>query len=346
MLQQTQVATVVPYYQRFLRDLPTIESLAAADESAVLRLWEGLGYYRRARQLHRAARIIVEQHDGEFPRSAQVARKLPGIGQYTAAAILSIAHNQREPVLEANTIRLYSRLLAFRGDPRSTAGKRLLVEAAASWLPRSRAGQFNQAVMELGSTICTPREPSCGDCPVNDLCVARDEGLVEEIPIPARRPKIEEVRETALVLRRRRRYLLYQRADDERWAGMWDFPRLTGDAGSTPTKSTRRANCVSAVVDQLGIRPKSVEQLTTLRHGVTRYRITLEVLLVELPATGAPKFANGRGKRNQSHVLGLERGRWFAVDELGELPLPVTARRIAKLLLAQQQGVQTHTNNR
>ena len=166
MLQQTQVATVIGYFDRFLARFPTIEALARADEHEVLRLWEGLGYYRRARQLHRAARIIVAEHGGRFPRDPSIVRRLPGIGRYTAGAILSIAFDAREPILEANTLRLLSRLLCYDGDPRSPDGQRLLWAMAEALLPRRGSGRLNQALMELGSEVCTARSPRCEQCPV------------------------------------------------------------------------------------------------------------------------------------------------------------------------------------
>src|SRR5262249_49276778 len=157
-------------FERFTAKLPTIASLAAAPEEQVLRLWEGLGYYRRARHLHRAAKMIVAEHGGRFPSDADAVRRLPGIGRSTAGAILSIAFDQPLPILEANTVRLLSRLLAFRGETRSAAGQRLLWHAAETLLPRRQAGQLNQALMELGSQVCKPREPSCEKCPVARMC--------------------------------------------------------------------------------------------------------------------------------------------------------------------------------
>ena len=177
MLQQTQVATVKPYFDRFLDAFPTVEALAAADEHQVLRLWEGLGYYRRARQLHRAAQQIVAEHGGQFPRDRETVRQLPGIGRYTAGAILSMAFDAREPILEANTVRLWSRLLAYRGDATSAAGSRLLWGAAEAILPRTGSGTLNQSLMELGSTVCLPKAPRCDACPVAMLCQARAAGL-------------------------------------------------------------------------------------------------------------------------------------------------------------------------
>ena len=184
MLQQTQVATVRGYFERFMAAFPTIHSLARADEHDVLRLWEGLGYYRRARQMHQAARTIVAEHGGRFPRDAEAVRRLPGIGRYTAGAILSIAFDAREPILEANTIRLLARLLAYSGDPRSAAGSKRLWQMAEALLPRRNAGRFNQALMELGSEVCLPKSPKCDACPVAALCPTRAAGLQDRIPAP------------------------------------------------------------------------------------------------------------------------------------------------------------------
>ena len=170
MLQQTQVETVKPYFQRFLKAFPNVKRLAAAKEEEVLRLWEGLGYYRRGRQLHAAAVKIVDEHGGRFPREVPSLLALPGIGRYTAGAIASIAFDRRAPILEANTIRLHARLIGYRQDPAKSAGQKLLWEAAEDVLPRKEVARFNQALMELGSLVCTPRRPRCEQCPVSNLC--------------------------------------------------------------------------------------------------------------------------------------------------------------------------------
>src|SRR4051812_5788461 len=182
MLQQTQVATVRDYFERFVRRFPDIQSLAAADETDVLRLWEGLGYYRRARQLHAAARKVVVDFGGDFPSKLDKLQQLPGIGRYTAGAIASIAFDRRAPILEANTIRLLSRLIAFRGNPHSQAGQRPLWQVAENILPQRRVAEFNQALMELGSLVCTPNEPKCSSCPLSGVCAAFAADLQREIP--------------------------------------------------------------------------------------------------------------------------------------------------------------------
>src|SRR6185436_3645748 len=202
MLQQTQVATVKDYFERFTCAFPDVESLAAAEETDVLRLWEGLGYYRRARQLHAAAKKVVAEYSGKFPDEAEDLQQLPGIGRYTAGAIASIAFGRRSPILEANTIRLLSRLVGYRGDPQSSAGQRVLWAVAEEILPQKKVAPFNQALMELGSLICTPSEPKCDACPLSNVCRARAAGLQQEIPPSKPRPAYTELREAAVIVRK------------------------------------------------------------------------------------------------------------------------------------------------
>ena len=183
MLQQTQVSTVIPYFEKFTAAFPAIADLAKADEEKVLRMWEGLGYYRRARRLHKAAKQIVELHDGVFPTVLDEVDALPGVGRYTRGAVLSIAFDQRQPILEANTIRLHCRLLAYDVDPTTQKGQAPLWQFAEDVLPRTEIGLFNQALMELGGAICTPKAPKCLICPVASICSTRAQGLQESIPV-------------------------------------------------------------------------------------------------------------------------------------------------------------------
>ncbi|MEZ6089692.1 MAG: A/G-specific adenine glycosylase [Pirellulaceae bacterium] len=195
MLQQTQVSTVIPYYERFIDRFDDVASLADAEEQEVLRYWEGLGYYRRARQMHAAARKVMSDHDGIFPTNFDDVFALPGIGRYTAGAILSISLDQRHPVVEANTLRLYSRLMALRSPTNKPAGQNTLWEFATAILPRRGSGTLNQAAMELGSLICKPREPSCLLCPVVQWCAAQSLGLQDSIPGKVKQLQYESRRE-------------------------------------------------------------------------------------------------------------------------------------------------------
>ncbi len=225
MLQQTTVVAVKPYYERFLEPFQDVATLAAANEEEVLRLWEGLGYYSRARNLHRAARAIVER-GGAFPETVEELLQLPGIGRYTAGAIVSFAFDRPAPIVEANTLRLYSRLLGYRDDPRSTVGQRLLWSFAEKLVPTKAAGEFNQALTDLGATVCTPTDPRCDDCPVAACCRALAEQTQAEIPQAARRPEITSLHEASIAIESRGKFLLIRRPEGARWAGLWDFPRF------------------------------------------------------------------------------------------------------------------------
>ena len=240
MLQQTQVATVIPYFERFLTAFPTLPDLARANEQDVLRFWEGLGYYRRARHMHHAAKTIVAEHGGNFPCDPEAASKLPGIGRYTLGAILSQAFDARLPILEANSQRVLCRLFARREDPRSPAGRRWLWEAAETLLPRRQTGDFNQALMELGALICSARSPECSRCPLNTLCRARQVGIQDEIPPAAKRPVTRTVAESAVVLEKKGKLLLVQRPPSGRWGNLWEFPHGTLLAGESHDQAAQR----------------------------------------------------------------------------------------------------------
>ncbi|MGI8980085.1 MAG: A/G-specific adenine glycosylase [Pirellulaceae bacterium] len=319
MLQQTQVAAVVPYYERFLAAFPTASELAAAPEEQVLRLWEGLGYYRRARQLHAAARQIAAEHGGQFPSGYEQVRALPGIGRYTAGAILSLGLDCRLPILEANTVRLLSRLAAFRGDTAGTTGQKFLWAMAEQILPTKNAGQFNQALMELGSQVCTPRQPKCEECPLASLCPTRKLGLQESIPAPKKPKQYENVVEAVVVIRRGSKVFVRRRGEEERWAGLWDFPRFaSSESGPHPHRVKALAASTALLT---GIAFEGAELLTTLKHGVTRFRITLHCYQAQF--AGSERRKGDRASGEQA---------WVKVSALEELPLSVTARKIARLL--------------
>jgi len=319
MLQQTQVVTVIPYFQRFIAAFPHVRALAEASEHDVLRHWEGLGYYRRARQMHRAARQIVEQHAGVFPQSLDDVLALPGIGRYTAGAIVSIAFDQRAPILEANTVRLLSRLIGLTGDPASSAGQKRLWEVADAILPPAGFRQFNQALMELGSLVCTPRNPACDRCPMASLCVAQLQGKQAEIPRSRPRPRIERVREAAVIVWRQDQVLLRRREAGERWAGLWDFLRFP-----LSEQTHVEDELLASIRSHCGLDVASPHPVTTITHGVTRFQITLDCF-----------SARVRGRRRQ---LAQGEWQWAPLAALQDIPLSVTGRKLARLC---QQGVPT-----
>jgi len=316
MLQQTQVETVKPYFQRFMKAFPTLKKLAAAEEQQVLRLWEGLGYYRRARGLHAAAQQIVAEHGGRFPRDVATLQTLPGIGRYTAGAIVSIAFDQRAPILEANTIRLFSRLIGYREDPTKSAAQKVLWQTAEEVLPRKKIARFNQALMELGSLVCKPSNPNCDACPAAALCVTNETGAQASIPLSTKKVKFTEVSEAAVVVRKNGHVLLRQCAEDERWAGLWDFPRF---AIESEGPLFVREELIAKVQKQTGVKIKPGNLLKTMKHGVTRYRITLDCY--------EASYVSGKLKRTASKKL-----RWCALKEMNDLPLSSTGRKLAKFI--------------
>lgn len=316
MLQQTQAATVVPYFERFLGAFPTLADLAAADEQAVLRLWEGLGYYRRARDLHQAARLLVAKHGGRIPKDAHLFSGLPGLGRYTCNAILSQAFDRRLPILEANSQRVLSRLYARREDPRRGSARAFLWEKAQELLPIRRAGDFNQALMELGALICTPA-PRCPNCPVAAFCLARRLGIESEIPPVARPAETVAVEEAAAVVWRKGTVLLAQRPASGRWAGLWEFPHGPKDAGETYECTAKRR-----LRESTGIDAAIGQELTTLRHGVTRYRITM----VCFEAT----FRRGSFRRSF-----YQDARWVEPRDLLQFPVSAPQRKLAEAISSQ-----------
>jgi len=316
MLQQTQVETVKPYFLRFVKEFPNVKRLAAADEQQVLRLWEGLGYYRRARQLHAAAQQIVTEHQGRFPRDAETLQTLPGIGRYTAGAIASIAYDQRTPILEANTIRLFTRLIAYRNDPTKSAGQKILWQTAEEVLPRKEIAHFNQALMELGSLVCKPSAPICDSCPVAKLCFAKQADIQTVLPISTKKTRFTDISEAAIVVRKNGQVLLRQCVEGERWAGLWDFPRFEVEAEGPLFV---RDELIAKVHQQTGIQIKPAALLTTIKHGVTRYRITLDCYETQ--------WDSGRIRSTAKKPV-----RWCSPSSLAELPLSSTGRKIALLV--------------
>ncbi len=315
MLQQTQVATVIPFFERFLTRFPTLADLARADEQDVLRLWEGLGYYRRARDLHRAAGLILARHEGIFPANVEALTGLPGLGEYTRNAVLSQAFDLPLPILEANSQRLLSRLLGSEDDPRQGPARRRLWQAAAALLPRRRVGEFNQALMELGALVCTPTVPDCAACPLAARCAARLQGRQEQIPARAAPPATTFVRESAVVVRQDGRVLLAQRpASAGRWANLWEFPHGPLAEGEAAEEAARRL-----ARELAGLEVAVGPELITIKHGVTRYHITLVCFEADHTA----------GEFQSSFYA---RGRWVEPHTLTEYPVSAPQRRLARTL--------------
>jgi len=316
MLQQTQVATVVNYFNRFIDRWPAVEDLAAADEQDVLHLWQGLGYYRRARHLHAAARTIVEQHDGRIPRDVKTLLKLPGVGAYTAGALASIAHGQSEPVVDGNVVRVLARWFTMDGGIDNAAGRRRFWDQAEAMVcdPKGfTCGDWNQAVMELGARVCLPRGPECEACPVSQWCGAYRQGVVEQYPTPRARTVQKSVVHRIAAVQRGNRWLIRQRPNDGLWAGMWELvTQETDQANGQPTACGLRR----WVRRETGIEPDRMKLAGTFDHQTTHRRIRFELWVA--PA--------GAGRLRQ------RAGRWCDPSRLSDLAMSNPQRRAVRML--------------
>ena len=321
MLQQTRIAAVLPYYDRFLARFPDVTSLARAREQEVLKMWSGLGYYGRARHLHRAAKEIVAHHGGEFPRDREAALALPGIGQYTAAAVLSIAYDVPLAVLDGNVARVLARVDAIRGDLRADGRWQRLAKTAQELLARDSAGDWNQALMELGETVCTPQSPRCTECPISRWCRAKALGVTDQIPEPRRKPNSVRMQIAAAILRDPRGRTLLVRDpgahDHVLFSRMWQFPAVLVSQHATRElaahlRASLGIDCTNGT---------SLEPLAPARHGVTFRNITLLPFLARVP--DLPR---------------KPRTRILALDKLLQLPVSSATRKIAAAVASAPAG--------
>jgi A/G-specific adenine glycosylase len=311
MLQQTRVETVIPYFERFLARFPTVRVLAAASEDEVLALWSGLGYYSRGRNLHRAARMITKSHGGVVPASEDALRALPGIGRYTAGAIRSIAFGERAPILDGNVTRVLSRIYALAGDPKSPPLSARLWSLAEALAQDSSPGDVNQALMELGATVCTPVRPRCAVCPARDLCGALRGGAVERFPeIPARRAPRRVNATAALVVRAERsEVLMMKRSRRGLLGGLWDLPHAEHAASESVE------NAVKLIGASLGITLSPTDRIARLTHVFTHRRLELRIVECEVARTK---------KRASGTVIAA---KWIKVSKLSTLPISRLALR-------------------
>ncbi|HET6249323.1 MAG TPA: A/G-specific adenine glycosylase [Tepidisphaeraceae bacterium] len=306
MLQQTQVVTVIPYFHRFLERFPTLNALADAPRQDVLRLWQGLGYYSRARNLQAAAQMIVRELNGQIPTSVDELLKLPGVGRYTAGAIASIAFDRRAPILDGNVQRVLCRLDCVKDDPRNREINQRLWQRAGEILPSKRIGDFNSALMELGATICTPRNPQCLRCPVHKHCEALAAEMQEIIPLAKKAVPTPLVHRQTFCIRHGNRWLIEQRPASGRWAAMWQFVTL---ACEPPTSE----NAV-----RLPVETSPPQPLLRISHTLTHRRYRFEVFTCDAVNDYSPVDVNPR--------------RWMTLRNLHKFPLPKPHVKIADAL--------------
>ncbi|MCJ7586154.1 MAG: A/G-specific adenine glycosylase [Anaerolineales bacterium] len=314
MLQQTRVETVIPYFERWMRRFSTVHDLAAASEQEVLTVWEGLGYYSRARNLHRAAQIVVCEHGGELPSDIPTLRRLPGIGRYTAGAIASIAYGLDEPTLDGNLRRVFARLFDVHEPADLSVGEKILWKLAAEHLPHGRAGDYNQAIMDLGATVCTPHAPDCAACPLSGLCLAYALGVREERPVLKPKPATPHHTVTAAIIERDGKYLLARRPQKGLLGGLWEFPGGKVEAGESLESALHRE-----IHAELGMAIRVGAPFGIYRHAYTHFRFTLHAFLC---------YPNGDEPR------ALEAGElsWVSPSELSAYPMGKVDRQIARRL--------------
>jgi len=316
MLQQTQVDTVIPYYYRFLETFPSVSSLARAPLQDVLKVWENLGYYSRARNLHAAAKVIVEKFGGQIPDKLEEIKTLPGIGQYSSGAILSIAYKQAFPAVDGNVRRILCRVFAIRKPVDDAREQKQLQELAASLIPVNHPGDFNQALMDLGATICKAKNPDCSRCPVANLCQARIKSLQNVLPIIKKTPAIPHRQAAAAVIRNAKgRLLLVQRPASGLLASLWKLPGGFVETGEDIERSLRRS-----VKEELGISIQTEKHLASVNHTYTHFRITLHAY-------------NCRLLKSSPKPIGCKNSRFVSPVDLKKLPMSKIDRLILDEIL-------------
>ena len=320
MLQQTQVDTVIPYFQRFISRYPDVYTLASAPLESVLKFWEGLGYYSRARNLHKTARIIAEEWDGRLPDNAAQLETLPGIGRYTAGAIASIAFGERAAVLDGNVIRVFSRLLDLTDDVTRSATKSVLWRQAEDWLPTKRVGDYNQALMELGRTVCKPRNPLCLHCPINEHCRAYANDTQESRPVKKKKPPTPHYDVAAGIIRNEAGHILIaQRPLDGLLGGLWEFPGGKQESGESLRDCLRRE-----LQEELAIEVLVGDLFVVVKHAFTHFKITLHAFEC--------RYLGGEPQK-----LGVQDWVWTTEDHLGDYSFGKADRQVIKALQNRPQ---------
>lgn len=328
MLQQTQVATVIPYWERWMKELPTIQALAEASEQTILKLWEGLGYYRRVRMLHKAAKIICDQHQGKFPKDHEVILSLPGIGPYTGGAIASIAFDQPKPILDGNVIRVLTRYYLIQSNPKDRDTQKKLWDLAEQWVqqadclrPRTvdNCSHLNQSIMELGACICLPGNlAQCNKCPLKTSCKAYSSSQIANLPnLPERKPTVQ-VHRLVFVLKFREQYLMQQKSGKEHNEGLWEFYNMEAPEITNPKYATQFAN---AVMDEKSIQTTNFRAFANIKHTITHHRITLHCF-------------KGTVTKKPSSKHGI--GQWVPVKSIENLPMPSAHQKIRRMILTTE----------
>jgi A/G-specific adenine glycosylase len=318
MLQQTRVPTAIPYYERFLKRFPTVDRLARARLDTVLKLWEGLGYYSRARNLHRAAQEIVSRFHGRVPRTVEELLTLPGIGRYTAGAIASIAFGEKTPVVDGNVERILCRVFRLHGNPKDAATRQRLWRLAADLTPETEAGRFNQALMDLGSEICTPRNPRCADCPLTDLCEANRRNEQDVLPTRTARKPLPSHTVVAGVIYRSGGILIDKRKPDGLLGGLWEFPGGKVKPGESLEAALRRE-----IKEELDIEVEVGREIAVVDHTYTHFHVEIHAFEC--------KYIKG-----EPRPIACAAFKWVRPSGLSRHAFPAANRKIIEILRSRR----------
>lgn len=322
MMQQTQMERGVEYFLRWMERFPDIASVAAAPEEALLKAWEGLGYYRRARNIQAAAKVVMDCHGGVFPSAYEDILALPGIGPYTAGAIASTAFNQNVPCVDGNVERVFARVFNIATPVKEEPAKSRILELAADLIPHGQARDFNQALMELGALVCR-KVPACAACPTRALCESFRLGIAETRPVPGRRSVVTRLEMATGILVREGRVFIQRRRDEDVWGGLWEFPGGCVEPGESPEQTV-----VREWREELGFEVRAREHLVAIRHAYTTYRITLHCFLLELEA--AAPAGEDTALPSPPVLTEATAFRWLPIEAIGDIPLPAPHRKLAE----------------
>ncbi len=320
MLQQTRVDQARPYFERFVAAFPTVEALASAELDDVLKAWEGLGYYSRARNLHRAARQVAERHGGQVPNTEGAFRSLPGVGPYTAAAVLSLAYGVPLAALDGNVIRVLTRVFAVADDVTSGRTRRQLQALADALLDVAHPGRFNESVMELGATVCTPTAPACPSCPLNEVCTAFAEGAPTAYPVAKKKKPVPHHDIAVGVIEEQGRVLVQKRPEEAMLGGLWEFPGGKAEPGEALPDACRRE-----IQEELGVEVEVGEAVAQIEHAYSHFKITLHAFRCRITA--------GEPVHHAAQPV-----RWVAIDDLGGLAFPRANRHLIDTLIRREQN--------
>lgn len=316
MLQQTQVKTVLPYYQRWMERFENIPSVAVAFEDELLKYWEGLGYYSRVHNIHKTAKILLEYFGGNFPREFPKILSLPGIGRYTAGAIMSLAYNESFPAVDGNIERVFARLFNIATPVKDASNQKFIWTTAAQWIPVGRARRFNQALMELGALVCVPKKPLCGGCPIDEFCQGFKWGVANERPVARQTKRIKAIEAAIGVLIQKGKVLIQKRPTNGLMAGLWEFPGGRLNRGERPEEALERE-----FFEELGLKVTCTTRIITIRHAYTSFRVTLHAFFCRLLEPAQRPTLNAASE-----------ARWVTRNQLEQFPFPAANKKLIGIL--------------